>query len=119
MLIDEKTVLKQTKGVDTGLNEIFYKGKQSQDMRISFGMIGFLGYPNVDALARSSSISSRFIGSPPGRDVRGITTDGKLWRWILLPALELEYYEASPEAAAFFDAQIDGLCRNYQTTPTN
>ncbi|HKV95760.1 MAG TPA: hypothetical protein VJW20_24675 [Candidatus Angelobacter sp.] len=110
MLVDEKTVVKQTNGVDTWMTKIFYQGKQNQHMRISSGMIGFLGYPRVDALARSSSISTRFIDTRSGRDVRGTTTDGKHWRWGFFTGGEFEYYDASAAAAAFFDRQIDGFC---------
>lgn len=110
MLLGEKTVFKQTNGVDTWSTEIFYKGKPSQHMRISSGMIAFLGYPKVDALARSLSISTRFIDTRSGRDVRGATTDGKHWRWGFFTGGEFEYYDASPAAAAFFDRQIDGFC---------
>lgn len=116
MLVDEKIVVKQTNGVDTLVTDIFYKRKQSQHMRISSGMIGFLGYPKIDALARSSSISTRFIDTRSGRDVRGSTTDGKHWRWGFFTGGEFEYYDASPAAAAFYDSQIDGFCIP-QTTP--
>lgn len=45
-----------------------------------------------------------------GYDVRGVSRDGKFWRFVSYRWGAISYYDNSPEAAKAFDKMIDGMC---------
>lgn len=110
MLLDGNVSFKQSSGRDS-MTEIIYPGKQNQSMTIYPGLNGTVNYPEIDSLARTSSIFTRFIETSKAKDIRGITTDGKHWRWSFFGGGHFAYYGASSSAAEFFDHQIDSFCR--------
>lgn len=111
IIVGSEPKIKQTNRVDTGFTEISY-GKNT--MTIAWGMGSIIGYPNINALAHTAELVVR----DAGRDISGATAEGKRWRWMLGGSAHIEYYDASPEAAEFFDRQIAGICRiNDISTP--
>lgn len=104
IIVGSEVKMKQTNGVDAAFTEISY-GKNT--MVISWGMVGIINYPHINALAATPEIIVRNTGM----DISGSTADGKRWRWILGRVAHIEYYDASAEAAELFDRQIAGICR--------
>jgi hypothetical protein len=112
IIVGSELEIKQTNGVDNGFTEISYRKNRHEKMSISWGIGGIIGYPNIDALARTSDIVVR----DAGRDISGATTDGKRWRWMFGGSAHIEYYDASPETAELFDHQIAGICTIHEVS---
>jgi hypothetical protein len=45
-----------------------------------------------------------------GYDIRGVSRDGKFWRFVSYRWGAVSYHDNSPEAAKAFDKMIDGMC---------
>lgn len=69
-------------------------------------------HPGEELLLDAKEFTERVwvAGERFGYDVRGVSRDGKFWRFISYRWGAISYHDISPEAAKAFDKIIDGMC---------
>jgi hypothetical protein len=97
--------LKWEQGIDTNKSVVSFPGHEIETMTIWTGMYAF-DQPRLDALLQTSHFTARGIEGSPTAEMSGTLKNGRKWRWIPLFAGYIDYYNASPEAADFFDRLI-------------
>ena len=107
IMIGEELSVEPYHGPNSGFAEISYRKKPHEKMTIGWARQAIIGYPHIDALARTNEI----VVQADGSDISGTTADGKRWRWMFGGASHVEYYDASEEGAELFDREISGICR--------
>jgi hypothetical protein len=95
IMIGEELSVEPNHEQKSGFAEIAYRKSLQERMTISWAGLGIIGYPHIDALARTSEI----VVHAGGRDISGTTADGKHWRWMFGGASHIEYYDVSEEGA--------------------
>jgi hypothetical protein len=103
VLVDSKS------HIDVVQSVIAFKAQENQILTIWTGMYAF-EQPRLDALSNSSQFSARVVEGLPTTEMSGVLDNGKRWRWIPLASGYVDYYDASPEAADYFDDLIAHAC---------
>jgi hypothetical protein len=94
-------------------DEHWYIGFGRETLHLVNGAFWHAGLPSERTLLDSPSISVRSWRSGPlvGLDLSGSTADGKRWCWLgAQMGSAIEYSDASPEAAAYFDRLLKTVC---------
>ena len=92
---------------------IYYQSAQNSESLVYYWSSTALGIPDDDWIlgAKNFSIHSFRFGQYFGIDIRGISKDGKHWRFLGdFGGMEISYRNASKEAADYFDKIIGSLC---------
>lgn len=94
------------------------RGKKKEWLALWDGATVSFGHPSPEDFLDATVFWERSItfenaseiGAIGTEDARGVTKSGGLWRWAGELGEFAKYWDVSPEAAAYFDKIIDGMC---------
>jgi hypothetical protein len=113
LAISKGATVKKGRDVDY---EDYYVGFGEQKNRVwlsgIFGPTATGGMPSDKWMADSKEVRKGTwkSGVMRGNDIRGRLANGNYWRYFGTWGESFEYYDVSPEAAAFFDEMIKNVC---------
>jgi hypothetical protein len=111
--VDKDALVKKGRDVDYSNYAVgFGKKKERAWLQGIYGPNATSGQVPREWLRASSEVTQRTwkFGDFEGVDAKGKLADGNYWRYFGTLGESLYYYEAPPDAAAYFDRIIDGLC---------
>lgn len=111
--VDKDALVKKGQDVDYSSYAVgFGQKKERAWLQGIYGPNATSGQVPREWLRASSQVTRRTwkFGDFKGVDAKGKLADGNYWRYVGTLGESVYYYEASPDAAAYFDRILDGLC---------
>jgi len=110
--VGKDAIVRKGRDVDYSNYAIGFDKKNRAWLNGIFGPNATSGHVPREWLSASSEVSQRTwkIGDIKGVDAKGKLANGNYWRYFGMFGESIHYYDVPPDAAAYFDRVIDGVC---------